>query len=50
MFNNNKAIKVIYQEVVNLKYIFIEVEAKTAIKHGLVMAIKTLLNIIFITL
>ena len=47
---NNKAIKVAYQERVDLRDIIIKVETKTATKQGLVVEIITLLVIISIAL
>jgi len=44
IFINNKKIKAVYWECVNLREVILEVETKTAIKQGLVTGIITPLD------
>ena len=49
-FTNNKAIKAVYWEYINLREVKIKIETKTVTKQGLVIGIITLLDTISIAL
>jgi len=50
IFNNNKVIRAVYWEYVDLGIVIIEVEVKLALETKIVIGIKTLLDIVSITL
>ena len=50
IFNNNKVIRAVYWEYIDLRVVIIEVEVKLALEIKIIIGIETLLDTMFITL
>jgi len=50
IFNDNKVIRAVYWEYIDLRVVIIEVEVKLALEIKIIIGIETLLDTMFITL